>query len=113
VVRKLRLSSSMSWLLALMAVREPLRWQLPASGCEAVFFPGGDGQWPLVGMRLRTVRALFARGAIKRGADEGRPAGVWDVVPTAAGLAALDRREIGVAQYWNDQRNATHVRKEC
>lgn len=91
------LSQSMMWLLAIMAVREPLRLRKAGDlglRRDAAWFPGGDGQWPLLGAsRISTVHALMARGAIE----------------PAAGLEALDPVEVRLAEKWNDMRNARHA----
>jgi hypothetical protein len=110
-IKQRQMSPAMAWLLAVMAVREPLRWQGPASGCESAFFPGGCGQWPLVGIQLRTVRGLWRRHAIEL-ADGVRPGEcILDVIPSISGLRSLDPAEIRVAQKWNGMRNKSHRRE--
>lgn len=99
----------MMWLLALMAVREPLR--LSRAGelglrLNAAWFPGGDGNWPALGVcRVPTVHALIARGAIEPATGSDLANAVVDLLPSAAGLAAVDLVEVRLAARWNDLRN--------
>ncbi len=98
----------MADLLAMMAVREPLRWQQPSSGHEAVFFPGGDGERPLIGPKLRTVKALWRRGFIELATGVLPTDSAWDVLPSASGYRSLDPADVLRARKWNDERNRSH-----
>jgi hypothetical protein len=94
-------------LLALMTIREPLRWQQPAGGIEGAWFAGEDGNWPLLfASPIRTVHALWRRGAIEHATGSASADVVWRVLPSVSGMRLLDLDVVRRAMVANARRNA-------
>lgn len=112
----MKLSSPMTFLLALMAVREPLRFQRRGRlgiKHDTTWFPGGDGNHPLLGAgRALTAAALLKRGLVEPVPPDDASADVFDLRLSDAGYAALDESEVRAAHRWNAIRNARFFQAE-